>query len=616
MKIKYKLVLLLCALVLFLGLLSFRVIKQLNTDTPSPPSEEQNTDEIPRQEDGSYHNVWITGLSEEDLTLTALCPIDGGAEFKTFSIYNTFEIPEGGILADLTAEQDTIHKIVLKPDTIKDKVLTITDSYIELEHYGKLKLDSNFAVYDLTDDTVGKLNPIQIPIGSETEFVAGNNELQAALLREKYIPETIRVLLKTTGFTGIVHKEIKVKANCPVTLNYGDDKKKSYKKGKTITIKPGSKYLSDGRLSLVPEGSGTISVLSHDRNGIPAYQGTLEIALTDDEKGLYLINELSLEDYLAAVLPSEMPSSYGLEALKAQAVCARSYALMHLGGTDLAAYGAHVDDSTSYQVYNNQGSDKLAIQAVNETAGQVLTYDGSVVPAYYYATSCGHGASCDEVWFNGNNDYLTGRLLCEDEDTSCEILSDDKKFAEFLSDDTLETYDSEFPWYRWQAEVSYKDIQKNLENSLASRYKASPSLIQVQTSRGKYESKPVSSIGTVKKVEVVKRQDSGIVTMIEITGSKETIRVASEYNIRTFLAPGSEPIIRKDKSKVSTLTLLPSAFITIENEKKGVKIEGGGYGHGVGMSQTGAKTMASQGKTYDEILGFFYEGSQIQTVRK
>ena len=100
------------------------------------------------------------------------------------------------------------------------------------------------------------------------------------------------------------------------------------------------------------------------------------------------------------MVPSEMPASYEKEALKAQAVCARTYAYRQIQGNTYGQYGAHVDDSTSFQVYNNITTSERTDQAVDETYGQMLFYNDTPIEAFYYSTSCGHGAD-GSVWGSG-----------------------------------------------------------------------------------------------------------------------------------------------------------------------------------------------------------------------
>ena len=108
-----------------------------------------------------------------------------------------------------------------------------------------------------------------------------------------------------------------------------------------------------------------------------------------------MINELSVEDYLKAVVPSEMPSSYGMEALKAQAVCARTYAYKQMEDARLKEYGADVDDSVNFQVYRNLSPTEPTDQAVESTRGEILCQNGEPIEAYYFSTSSGR-TSTDE----------------------------------------------------------------------------------------------------------------------------------------------------------------------------------------------------------------------------
>ena len=113
------------------------------------------------------------------------------------------------------------------------------------------------------------------------------------------------------------------------------------------------------------------------------YNISLEVALQDGKE------TMNLETYLYSVVPSEMPANYELEALKAQALCARSYAYNAVLHGSYSAYGAHMDDSTSFQVYGNHAENERTIQAVKETCGEVAKYEDNVIEAYYYSTSCG-----------------------------------------------------------------------------------------------------------------------------------------------------------------------------------------------------------------------------------
>ena len=112
-------------------------------------------------------------------------------------------------------------------------------------------------------------------------------------------------------------------------------------------------FAENSRIVVEPEAlTGRVRLENVGRSqGTPSYRGKLE--LVKGEEGILVINEVLLEEYLYAVVPSEMPSSYPLEALKSQAICARTYAYDKMCHAGLARYGAHVDDSSAFQVYNN-----------------------------------------------------------------------------------------------------------------------------------------------------------------------------------------------------------------------------------------------------------------------
>ena len=166
-----------------------------------------------------------------------------------------------------------------------------------------------------------------------------------------------------------------------------DSEHRSYYHQSVSLIWQGQEYVFGGEscgeeaLSCTFEG-GTegIQISSVQREqGAPIYRGSIKI--TKKPEGFLVVNTLPLEMYLEAVVPSEMPSSYPLEALKAQAVCARTYAWKQLKEKKLETYGADVDDSVNFQVYNNIGLEESTTQAVEETKGRILSQNGKPIEA-------------------------------------------------------------------------------------------------------------------------------------------------------------------------------------------------------------------------------------------
>ena len=320
------------------------------------------------------------------------------------------------------------------------------------------------------------------------------------------------------------------------------------------------------------------------------YRGKLIFQRAVNEtNGFVVINELPLEEYLYGVVPSEMPSSYPMEALKAQAICARTYAVMHMMNPAYPDYEAHVNDTTSFQVYHNIDEQETTNRAVNETAGMLLFQeDGeTLAETFYYSTSCGQ---------------------------ACEA-STNIEFKEYITKSYSSDVESGESWYRWTCSV--KDIdEKNMLQRMQARYKVNASKILTMTGKDSYKSQPVNELGSIKELFVSKRGEGGVSEELIITTDKNTYKIVGEYNIRYVLNDPDALIVKQDGSNTTMKTLLPSAFISLEAVKlKGVvvgyQVIGGGYGHGVGMSQNGAKGMANLGYSAEEILTYFFPGTQI-----
>lgn len=574
------------------------------------------------------HNVWIIEGKENKVDTFA-----GGIE-KTFQ--TKFPLSDGieKVVGDIAVENQKVVQVSVKPDIIHGKVLLASDKFIEVEGYGKLPLEEGFCIYKIFGGL--SIEPTSsILVGYKTtDFVVSQGKISAALIKENMKAENIRVLLKTSDYKDIFHDKVKFSVNTDFTLK-SKDKETSYKAGDTVTIEPGDKLLSEGRIKVIPKSeNGRIQILSIKRDcGNPKYRGSLEIS--EGDHGLLLVNELSLEEYLYAVIPSEMPTYYGIEALKVQAVCARSYAYRQLLANGLNSYGAHVDDSAAYQVYNNIAENEDSIMAVKDTFGKVIKYNGEVIPAYYFSTSCGHTTDAVSVWTNTKDEpYLTGKLMEKKEDGK-EVTAQEKKtaiyedltkednFRAFIRDTEFPTYENDFGWYRWKTSMSAENIKKVIDGNLLSRYQANPEFILTLTSKAKnktdFESIPVDTVGNIVDITVLKRGSGGIVTELLIKGTKNTVKVINEYNIRVLLAPVYDSIEKKDMSRADNLSMLPSAFFIIDRKEKagnlaGFELTGGGYGHGVGMSQNAVKGMADADMKYEAIVKYFYKETQLGYV--
>ncbi len=489
-------------------------------------------------------------------------------------------------LADIQMKDGRITKVSLKKDRITGKVLSVQEDSVEIEGYGQVPLDQECKVLK----TYGELERKELSellIGDDNqEFVVAKGVICAVLTVRAYDAETIRVLLMNQGYSGLYHDRVVLECEGTMTLSQGENET-SVPAGETLEFFPGDERLKGGRMIVRPEDGCEIRICSLERTqGQPCYGGRLEILDTSD--GLVVVNELYLEDYLKKVVPSEMPSSYEKEALKAQAICARTYAYMQLQTNTYSQYGAHIDDSTNFQVYNNVETDGQTAAAVDETYGKMLLYDGKPISAYYFSTSC--GVTTDgTVWGMDPADapYLQNIVLQPGGRTI--DFSDNDEFAAFIKRTNVSAYDSGYPYFRWNVTVD--------ENVLTAN---------------------IGGVGQVQSLAITERSAGGVALAMQVKGSDGEKTVSGQNAIRAALGDASLKIHRQDGKVTEGWNSLPSAFLTIEpagTNDQGLrlfKIYGGGYGHGAGMSQNGAQGMAKSGMGCEEILKFFYRDVTVE----
>lgn len=325
---------------------------------------------------------------------------------------------------------------------------------------------------------------------------------------------------------------------------------------------------------------GTIKV-----NG-KGYRGSIILKKTDKGK-ITVINEVGIEDYVASVVSKEMSPGFELEALKAQAVCARTYALSNINKH--AAHGFGVCAGVDCQVYTGADAEhEKTVKAALETKGEVLTYDGNLAETVYSATSGGYTEDAKYVW-GTDIPYLKG-VPDEYEGKDCYAST-------------------------WVRELS---PEKATEILLSKGF----------------------DIGNVKDIEVLESTKNGAVYKLRVRGDKgekifpnESCRTLFGYNFllsqayTVTRAGGFSAYAYGGTVKDSGLHILSadglSEFSGTELYLKGngeaavlsasgnFVFNGRGNGHLVGMSQNGANGMAAAGFTYDKILKHYYTGTEI-----
>lgn len=578
-------------------------------------------------------NVWLMEAEKEGLQVF----------YKDYEIripYEQADSTKREQVADLDFADGRLQSVAVKSEKISGKLLSIRDGQVELEGSGRYPCAEDMKVYKLYG-VLSEGDKGDLRIGYDfADFVLEDGVICAGLLTRDEAMDNIRVVIKNTDFTGAYHEKVEVTADTDFTIRYGgsgdnEKKEEKFQAGDVVTIDGESEYFTGERVYIEPDAlTGRIRLNTVRRaQGVPEYRGKME--LTKTPEGLVVVNELLLEEYLYSVVPSEMPASYPLEALKAQAICARTYAYRHMSRSGIAGLGAHVDDSAGYQVYNNIKENAQTTKAVKETAGELLYYGDNLCGSYYYSTSCGFGTDTN-IWKSDSKEdtsYLQARRIGETAadagstgDTSAdkgveaeytgESMTEEDIFEKFISQMHPSDYESEEAWYRWSYEVEKADAAHMLEQ-LKKRYAANERLILTKNKAGEYESKPIEKLGDIKDIYIEKRNSGGAADELIIEGTKNTYKVISEHNIRYVLNNGESKVVRQDGSEVASPTLLPSAYLTITVGKEddvvvGYKIIGGGYGHGVGMSQNGAREMAKKGFSSEDILTFFYQSCEVR----
>lgn len=423
--------------------------------------------------------------------------------------------------------------------------------------------------------------------------------------------QLVRVAISNSGFKSLVYNEISIIATGDyaayekstakpiVKLSYTDVLKIKMKSG-VFELSVNNKTVGKSTDTIVLDcPKGVLGVENLKRNSKQAlYHGVFEVTPKSDSL-FYLINVLDLQSYLKGVVPNEMPVRFGLEALKAQAVAARNYALMP---RTRAFKEFDLDDSVASQVYFGASTESdLSNRAVNETEGLVLLHDWDLILAQYSSTAGGYTESYENAFSDPktkefpskSKPYLEGRP---------DILSvgplNREEEARIFYMSYPDSYDMKSPYYRWQREWTADELRNVLAKTL---------IDQSKTGFIKPQFKTGDTLGELKELRVKRRGVSGKIMELEIVTDKETYHVYKELVIRRLL----------QKNAVS----LPSANVVFENlfdtDKKLNKIVayGGGFGHGVGMSQFGAGFMStSLNKPFDKILKRYYTGVTISTI--
>ncbi len=567
----------------------------------------------------TIENAYIYNYQSDKITIFA-----GG-------VYRDYEIVNGehkedinGSICDIKISGTSAKSINVSTLNKTVKVRKIDGDKIEFND-GAYSFDENFKIYGNYLSTLTFESKKNIRVGATMKFITKGDKVLASIIDSEIFPEVIRVLINDSTFKNNVHKEVVIGSTKGFIV--GD---KTYGSGEELKI-DGDNYKSifDNYAEIKPLNDGMLIIKSITRADgyIPKYRGILEVCKVDG--GFNIISEVTMDEYLYQVVPSEMPSRYGVDASKVQAICARTYAYKQFYKGAYEKYGANVDDSTSSQVYNNIADTENSVRAVNETTGQIIVYDGEPIDAYFFSTTGGSTASSGDVWTTDINnfpkdsiEYLTATPQHDEGNID---LSDEDKATKFFKDKEVDAIEKDVDWFRWDFTLTNEELSTSINNNLVTLYQKRPELIQTLGEDGTYRSVPIDSVGLVKDINIIKRGTGGNVIELEIVGSEKTVRVYTELFIRSLIRPyqyivGRKPIVlNMVGTSMKNYSLLPSSFFAIEktvegNAIKKVTIYGGGNGHSVGLSQNGANELLKQGKTIDEVIAHYYSGAVVKNI--
>jgi stage II sporulation protein D len=321
------------------------------------------------------------------------------------------------------------------------------------------------------------------------------------------------------------------------------------------------------------------------------YRGLAEV-WTNSSATLAGINEVRFEEYLYGVVPRELPPTIWdeLEAQKAQAVAARTYALSGMGKR--SADGYDLLPTTSDQVYGGYAAEHpLSTRAVQETDGVVATYGGKLIQALFSSTTGGHTASNEEVYNSAPVPYLRGVPDAQRGEAFAHVPSLEvfKRHANPTNLRAAAEGDFEADWsryHRWTFEWTAEEMARVISEATG------------------------ASVTQVSAINVLERGPSGRVLKIEYVTDAGTFYEYKDrirWSLKYVTASGSLASLR------STLFFIEPVRDPRTKAGLGFKAYGGGWGHGVGLSQTGAVGMAEKGATYEEILKHYYQGISLET---
>jgi len=335
---------------------------------------------------------------------------------------------------------------------------------------------------------------------------------------------------------------------------------------------------------------------------VPRYRGAIEIAHGSGTPAgtVNVVNIIEIEDYVPGVVANESIASFHIEALKAQAVAARGYAIANIGRFR-ATFPYDIVDSSTSQVYRGVISEHVrAVQASQETNGLVASYNGQIIGALYSSSMGGHTENNENIFAGSPSPYLRG------------IYDGDGATPDFSTEAGVRSF-----WMTTTAPDTFDDCERSRISPTAlgntfSRWRLTLTQTQLRTRV------PSTILGGIANVEITER--------MEASGRAGQVRITTSTGA-TFTITGWDPLRQFFRTAATTSRLCGSGTVAANfvwnnpsvidvnrdaaNNLTSVTVWGGGWGHNVGMSQYGAHGRARSGQNFLQILKAYYTGVDV-----
>ena len=346
--------------------------------------------------------------------------------------------------------------------------------------------------------------------------------------------------------------------------------------------------------------SGVLGIKDFTRGGKPAlYRGELKVVgLENKPNNFLLINRLDVEYYLKGVVPCEMPVSFGLEALKSQAVAARNYSLAPR--TKMNNY-YDVVDSVASQVYHGYNREsEVANEAIDKTHGLVALYNDEMIISVFSSTAGGYTEGYSNTFSDPKTKVFPSEekpyLVAKPDLAEFKPLNDEEEAFKFYSTRPV-AYDMFSPYYRWTRTWTKEELENALKSTL---------IVQSKTGFVTPALTNPDDFGTLEEIKVTKRGESGKVVFLEVKTDKNTYTIEKELVLRRAFT--------KDGKALPSANVVFKYDIDEDGNWSDIVAYGGGFGHGCGLSQYGAMYMAQKCHMgFDTILKHYYNGICLGT---